>query len=88
MGNFRVVIESVGGHGCDRKAKAGEEIHYYTTDADFEHRQHCPDCMFKAIVNRLKNGWPDTKATLTHWPGEPSEVVDDLAAGKRVSGSF
>jgi hypothetical protein len=85
MGNFRIVIDSVGGHGCDRAAKEGESIAYKD---DAEHLKYCPDCSAKKLVERYRVGWPDTKATLTHWPGEPSEVVDDLAAGVRVKGQF
>ena len=85
MGNFRIIIDSVGGHGCDRTAKAGESIVY---KAEPQHLAYCPDCKAKQLVDHFKNGWPQTTATLTHWPGEPSEVVDDLAAGKRTKGAF
>jgi len=81
MGNFRVVIDSVGGHGCDRTAKEGDAI----TPCG---QEFCPDCRARELVAKYVIGWPATKATLTHWPGEPSEVVDDLVAGKRIKGSF
>ncbi len=85
MGNFRVEIDSVGGHGCDRGAKEGENIVFNNNP---DHIQYCPDCKVRKLVMEFVNGWPGTRAKLIHWPGEPSEVVDDLVAGKRAKGHF
>ena len=85
MGDFRIVIESVGGHGCDRAAKEGQAIEY---KEEPRHVEYCPDCKAKQLVELFKRGWSTTRATLTHWPGTPEEVVDDLAAGVRTKGSF
>lgn len=81
MGNFAINIKAVGGHGCDRKAKEGEPV------ARCDHKG-CPDCAAARFVDELKAYNSVEEATLTHWPGEPSEVVDDLANGVRKSGSF
>jgi hypothetical protein len=86
MGDFRFVLESVGGHGCDREALEGEPLKFKLDDPD--HVRHCPDCKIKHLVDEFKRSWPGTRATLTHWPGTPEEVVDDLAEGRRIKSSF
>lgn len=86
MGMHRIEITMVGGHGCDRKAKAGDPLYGCQ-------RMDCPDCAFRALVERFSargcfsNG-VDCGATITHWPGTDGEVVDDLVAGKRIKGAF
>lgn len=103
MGDFRMTIESVGGHGCDRKAKEGDEVHGCG-------QMGCPDCLFAAFVSQIKrSGMPLNRATFHHWPADMGggytperEVIDDYsekgvkypaggftrATGKRVKGSF
>ena len=88
MGDFSLSIKAVGGHGCDREAKQGESITYRTDPA---HVAYCPDCKIRQFVESIKGMLPeygDYHATLTHWPGEPSEVVDDVLKGVRVKGAF
>ena len=48
MGAFNINITGVGGHGCERKAKAGEKLHGRCG------RFTCPDCMAYDFVQRLK----------------------------------
>lgn len=48
MGAFNINITGVGGHGCERKAKAGEKLHGRCG------RFTCPDCMAFEFVQRLK----------------------------------
>jgi hypothetical protein len=48
MGAFNINITGVGGHGCERKAKAGEKLHGRCG------RFTCPDCMAYEFVQRLK----------------------------------
>mgnify|MGYP001560218529 CR=1 FL=1 len=85
MGAFRIVIDGVGAHGDDRSAKEGEPIKIPYTDSGFQ----SPDTIAKKCVEALKaSGVFDLKATLTHWPGQSSEVVDDLVELKRVKGQF
>ena len=83
MGLFRIEIEAVAGHGCDRRPKDGESIEWGGCQ-----RMNCPDCLARDLVNRFKRlGFHGLKATFTHWPGEPTQVVDDLVANVR-HGSF
>lgn len=48
MGAFNINITGVGGHGCERKAKAGEKLHGRCG------RFNCPDCLAYEFVQRLK----------------------------------
>lgn len=92
MGNFRIEISGVGGHGCDRVAREGEALTLALEADAVWHVAHCPDCMVADLVARMKaNGafsHGRAAATFTHWPGEPSEVVDDLLTLTRRKGSF
>lgn len=82
MGMYRIEIEATGGHGCQREIKDGGDVHgcgYIT----------CPDCNARRFVKiiQLILGNSVSKAVLTHWPGQPGEVQDDLLSRKR-RGSF
>jgi hypothetical protein len=85
MGTFKIEIEGIGSHGQDRNKKEGEVVNF------FENGPTTPDAIAKATLEILKfHGVyfpPSAKATITHWPGEPSEVVDDLLTGIR-KGNF
>lgn len=103
MGDFLIKVHAVGGHGCERKAQAGETFHGCGFMA-------CPDCLATEFVQKLAAaGVMVESATLQHWPpelnhigrsyDEAHEVVDDLnyrtAEGyrsprlrKRIKGSF
>ena len=81
MGMYRVTVEAVGGHGCDRDKKDGEEVYGCG-------QRNCPDCTARAFVEELqRSGSSVEKATLEHWPGQDDAVTDDLLTKKR-SGSF
>jgi hypothetical protein len=81
MGMFRVSVQAVGGHGCQRDLKDGQEVAGCGQPT-------CPDCIARGFVDELKRtGTSVEKATLTHWPDTPSQVVDDLLTKVR-SGSF
>lgn len=81
MGQFVVRVDAVGGHGCQREIGDGETV----TGCG---QSSCPDCITRQYVGHLKaSGTTFTEASLTHWPGQPGEVRDDLLTGKR-SGSF
>jgi hypothetical protein len=131
MGAFKIEIVGVGGHGCDRKAKAGERLFGRCG------RFNCPDCMAYEFVQQLrqkgmlrdgdiaqgqelrdgeeppagaevyeaetlirseregehvkvtKRYWKKPhQAVFTHWPGEPSQVVDDMLKNERKQGAF
>lgn len=86
MGTFNINITAVGGHGCERKAKAGEKL--YGRCGKFA----CPDCAAYDFVQRLKqtgafNNIP-ASATFTHWPGQKDQVVDDILNNVRLEGQF
>src|SRR5579859_2363602 len=81
MGDYRIVIEAMGGHGCQREKGDGEAV----VGCD---RPHCPDCMARELVRRLKrSGEQVKKAELIHWPADmpgyskEGEVRDDLLSG-------
>jgi hypothetical protein len=91
MGTFRVEVQAVGGHGCQRELKDGATVPGCGQPG-------CPDCITREYVAKLKASgasfWtesadPNTAgyAKLTHWPGQTSEVRDNLLTGVR-SGSF
>lgn len=82
MGNFRVVIEGVGGHGCQREVKSGGEVQGCG-------RMGCPDCEVRRFVHIINqpNVAGLTKAELMHWPEQKEEVKDNLLTGIRT-GSF
>lgn len=81
MGTYNLEIEAVGGHGCQREVKDGENVVGCQAAS-------CPDCEARRFVKSLRdNGSSVSRATLTHWPGQESEVKDDLLTGIRT-GSF
>ncbi len=81
MGQFIVKVDAVGNHGCQREVKDGGAV------IGCE-RPGCTDCVTREFVRRLKRmGATVAEATITHWPGQASEVRDDLLTGKRT-GSF
>ena len=80
MGQYRVEVVAVGGHGCQREVKDGGTV----TGCG---GSYCPDCAAREFVDGLKRRGHIERATLTHWPGTKEEVIDDLLTGKR-KGSF
>jgi hypothetical protein len=82
MGMYRIEIEATGGHGCQLDKKDGETVYGCNM-------MGCPDCEVRRFIRHLRINMGNivSKATLTHWPGEPGQVVDDLLENKR-SGSF
>jgi hypothetical protein len=82
MGDFIITVKAVGGHGCQRDKGDSEVVQGCGLAS-------CPDCWGRSLVRLLKyQAHADVKeATLTHWPGTPEQVVDDLLTGVR-HGSF
>ena len=81
MGNFKIEIEAVGGHGCQRGKLDGEIVN----DCG---QPTCPDCIARRFVAQLKQSENSlVSAVLVHWPVTEFEVRDDLLSGVR-SGSF
>jgi len=78
MGQFRIEITAVGGHGCQRTLKTGEVVKPCGNAT-------CPDCKARAFVADLQaNGCSIENGILTHWPGSDSEATDDLKTGTRL----
>jgi hypothetical protein len=82
MGNFRITINGVGGHGVDRGKRHGETVDFGAGG------DTSPDAIAKRMVDELKaTGCSITEATITHWPGQDGSVVDNLLTTKRL-GNF
>jgi hypothetical protein len=90
MGDFSVTFASQGGHGCERKAKAGEQ--FYGCG-----RLDCPDCYAAELVQQFHARFPVHFATFTHWPVSlnekmgrnyqpESEVVDSIVETVNYTG--
>lgn len=73
MGQFKLEIVAVGGHGCQREVKDGGDVIGCG-------RQGCPDCEAAVLISDFarKTGANIERATLTHWPGTTGEVVDEF----------
>jgi hypothetical protein len=92
MGNFRIEIQAVGGHGCSRDVKSGGKVEGCKSPT-------CPDCLAREFVQKLKAAGvyleqhPTTEpgcltyAKLVHWPYGHGTVTDDLLTGVR-NGDF
>lgn len=89
MGDYRVVIEGIGSHGCGREAKDGDVVTRCGNPG-------CVDCIAIAAVESLKTAGSVAVARVEHWPvpgaagttrTENAGPVDDLIAGTR-SGQF
>lgn len=85
MGDYRITIEAVGGHGCGRESENGGVV----TRCGLP---HCPDCKTIAFVEDLKNGENVKVAKIEHWPvpgaagttrTDRPGPVDDLLTGIR-----
>lgn len=84
MGQFKIEIIAVGGHGCDRAAKPGDLLKRHSAPEN-----HDPDCLAMELVEKLQQAGYDVKeAKLVHWPGTEDRVIDDLKARTRSDGNF
>lgn len=92
MGDFRIVIEAVGGHGQDRDKKTGDIVDFSIGG------QNCPEALALKFIETMKEqGMTPNQAYIIHWPldnyggqlknNRNSQIVDDLLTGKR-NGSF
>lgn len=61
MGDFRVVMEATGGHGCQREVGDGEKVFGCR-------RMDCPDCLTQEYVEKMSKIASVSKAELIHWP--------------------
>lgn len=82
MGQFKIEITAVGGHGVDREKKEGETVDF------FEGGPNTVDASAHSLTLAIRDmGYQIESATITHWPGQESEVKDDLVTGIR-KGNF
>jgi hypothetical protein len=83
MGDFRIIINAVGGHGQDRDKKNGEVVDFSKDSPN------SPEALAKEFVEKLKStGVNVENASVIHWPldnyegqlknGRSSQIVDDL----------
>lgn len=82
MGSSLLEFQSVGGHGCNRSAKVGEEVSGCG-------KMGCPDCEAKRAVEALLKAGVGSfeKARFVHWPGQPDEVVDEMTVVPAYEGA-
>lgn len=91
MGDFRIIINGVGGHGQDRDKKNGEVVNFAVDP-------NSPDALAADFVAKLKAvGVNVEDAQIIHWPldnyggqiknGRSQQIADDLLTGKRI-GNF
>lgn len=81
MGNFKIEIEAVGGHGIQREVKQGEIIPYDTAHPNE------PDVLAKRFVEEFGKSNSIVSAKLTHWP-DTTPIIDNLLTGVREHGDF
>lgn len=81
LGNFKIEIEAVGGHGCAREVKQGEVINYD------ECNEREPDVMAKRFVEEFGKSNSIASAKLIHWP-DTTPIIDNLLTSVRESGDF
>jgi hypothetical protein len=81
VGNFKIEIEAVGGHGIQREVKQGETIDYAAADPKY------PDAMAAAFVRDLARSNNVLSARIVHWP-DSSPIVDNMLTGKREVRDF
>jgi hypothetical protein len=92
MGDFRIVIEAVGGHGQDRDKKTGDVVDF------LQGGDRTPEALALKFIEAMKEaGMTPNQAYIVHWPldnyggqlknNRSSQIVDDFLTGKR-NGSF
>lgn len=82
MGQFRIEITAVGGHGADRQRKDGESLDFEALPIDEVDR-----AAWECVQALKARGCNVESAALIHWPGQEHTVTDDLLAQVR-HGSF
>lgn len=87
MGNFKIEIEAVGGHGDFREVKQGEALPVYPEDENGTKMNGSPDHMARGFVTAFAKSNNVLSAKLIHWP-DTTPIVDDLKTGIREHGDF
>lgn len=86
MGNFKIEIEAVGGHGDFREVKQGEALPPYGA-ATSDRVTGTPDHYARDFVAELAKSSNVISAKLIHWP-DTTPIVDNLLTGVREHGDF
>lgn len=84
MGDFRILVEGVGNHGCGRETESGQVVKRCG-------RQDCVECIVIEAVEKLKKCGSVDKAFVFHWPvpgaGNNRDAnpgpIDNILTGKR-----
>jgi len=64
VGDYRITIDAVGGHGCARETKSGQRPYRCRRD-------DCVDCQVARFVEQLKQrGNSISQSKIEHWPAE------------------
>jgi len=81
MGNFVIAIEAAGAHGQAREVPTGGPLPPFNRGT--------PEAKALDAIAALRGlGCTITRAEFVHWPNTPECVVDDLLAGRRITGQF
>jgi hypothetical protein len=96
MGDFRIIIDAVGGHGQDRSKRDGEVVDFKNGRVDAK----TPEGIAQKFVQELKDSGVNVEsAKVVHWPSDnyggpekngrdpEKQIEDDLLTGLR-KGSF
>lgn len=86
MGNFKIEIEAMGGHGDFREVKQGEALPSYGA-ATSDRGAGTPDHYARDFVAELGKHSGVLSAKLIHWP-DTTPIVDNLLTGVREHGDF
>ena len=83
MGSSLLEFQSVGGHGCNREAKVGDNVVGCA-------KMGCPDCEARrAVIQMMEAGVGSfEKARFVHWPGTTTEVVDEFTWEPPLSSQY
>lgn len=81
MGNFKIEIEAVGGHGTQRETLQGGTIDYSKA------HENDVDRLAKDFVDGYKAHASVISAKIVHWP-DTTPIVDNLLSGMREHGDF
>lgn len=86
MGDFRIIIDAIGGHGQDRGKKDGEVVNF-SSDSE-----NSPEALAQEFIKKMQaNGVSVIRARVIHWPADNhpdvresgAEIVDSLLTGIR-----
>lgn len=86
MGNFKIEIEAIGGHGDFREVKQGEPLPSYV-DEGRDYPITSPDRSVREFVAEFAKRNNVLSAKLVHWP-DTTPIVDNLLTGVREHGDF